>query len=123
MSQLTTTLKQLKLSGMGHTLELRLQEAGANRLSHLEFLQLILQDEINLRDQKRIELAQAEQPFPSLDGAAVKTEAGSVRIDENSVDLEREVYELGENEIRFQTTTHMAKSYFRGLKNVIREGR
>jgi flagellar basal-body rod protein FlgB len=70
-----------------------------------------------------IELAQAEQPFPSLDGAAIKTEAGSVRIDENSVDLEREVYELGENEIRFQTTTHMAKSYFRGLKNVIREGR
>ena len=66
MSQLTTTLKQLKLSGMGHTLELRLQEAGANRLTHLEFLQLILQDEINLRDQKRIELRTRSAEFTKL---------------------------------------------------------
>jgi len=50
-------------------------------------------------------------------------ESGAVRIDENGVDLEHEVYELGDNELRFQATTHMARSYFRGLKNVIREGR
>ena len=66
MSQLTTTLKQLKLSGMGTTLELRLQEAGANRLSHLEFLELILQDEINLRHQKRIELRTRSAEFTKL---------------------------------------------------------
>lgn len=70
-----------------------------------------------------IELKQAEESFPSGAGTGVTTEAGSIRIDENSVDLEREVYELGENEIRFQTTTQMAQKYFRGLKNVIREGR
>ena len=66
MSQLTTTLKQLKLSGMGTTLELRLQEAGANRLSHREFLELILQDEINLRHQKRIELRTRSAEFTKL---------------------------------------------------------
>jgi len=66
MSQLTDTLKQLKLSGMGRTLELRLQEAGANRLSHLEFLELILQDELNLRSQKRIEMRTKVADFKAL---------------------------------------------------------
>jgi DNA replication protein DnaC len=66
MIQLTTTLKQLKLSGMGHTLELRLQEAAANRLSHLEFLELIFQDEINMRNQKRIEMRTRMAEFKSL---------------------------------------------------------
>lgn len=66
MSQLTDTLKQLKLSGMGRTLELRLQEAGANRLSHLEFLELILQDELNLRSQKRIEMRTKVADFKTL---------------------------------------------------------
>jgi DNA replication protein DnaC len=66
MTQLTTTLKQLKLSGMGRTLDLRLQEAAANRLSHLEFLELIFQDEINLRDQKRIEMRTRQAEFKSL---------------------------------------------------------
>ena len=68
MSQLTTTLKQLKLSGMGHTLELRLQEAGANRLSHLEFLELILQDELLIRSerliQRRVKAAQFRELKP-----------------------------------------------------------
>jgi len=66
MTQLTTTLKQLKLSGLGRTLDLRLQEAAANRLSHLEFLELIFQDEINLRDQKRIEMRTRQAEFKSL---------------------------------------------------------
>jgi DNA replication protein DnaC len=66
MSQLTTTLKQLKLSGLGRTLDLRLQEAGANRLTHLEFLELILQDEMNLRDQKRLESRTRIAEFKSL---------------------------------------------------------
>ena len=72
-----------------------------------------------------IELKQAETSLalPSDGGGSFTVEAGSVRIDENGVDLEREVYELGENEIRYQATTQMARGYFRGLKNVIREGR
>jgi len=66
MSNLSDTLKQLKLSGMGRTLELRLQEAGANRLSHLEFLELVLADEMNMREQKRIETRKRVADFKSL---------------------------------------------------------
>jgi DNA replication protein DnaC len=66
MTQLATTLKQLKLSGMGKTLDLRIQEAGSNRLSHLEFLELILQDEINLRQQKRIDRRTRMAEFKGL---------------------------------------------------------
>ncbi len=47
-----TALKELRLSGLSQTLSARLQEAGANRLSHSEFLELILQDELNVRQQR-----------------------------------------------------------------------
>jgi len=53
MSNLENTLKQLHLSGL--TLDVRLQEAVANRLGHAEFLELICQDEINVRQQRLIE--------------------------------------------------------------------
>jgi DNA replication protein DnaC len=66
MSIPTTTLKLLKLSGMGRTLELRLQEAAASRLSHLEFLELILQDEVNLRQQKKMDLRTRAADFRTL---------------------------------------------------------
>jgi DNA replication protein DnaC len=53
------TLKQhaqsLRLSGMLSSLELRLQEAEANRLPHCQFLELILQDELNVRLQRHIQ--------------------------------------------------------------------
>ncbi len=52
MSQLQFTLRQLRLSGLNQTLDLRLQEAAASRLGHAEFLELILQDEINVRQQR-----------------------------------------------------------------------
>ena len=51
-THLHTTLKQLRLSGLSQTLEVRLQEASANRLSHGEFLELILQDEMHIRQQR-----------------------------------------------------------------------
>jgi DNA replication protein DnaC len=51
---LGTTLKQLRLSGLAQSLPVRLQEAGANRLSHGEFLELILQDELNVRQERRL---------------------------------------------------------------------
>ena len=66
MSELNTTLKQLKLSGLGRTLDLRLQEAAANRLTHRQFLELILHDEINLREQKRLQTRTRMAEFKAL---------------------------------------------------------
>jgi len=43
-------LKKLRLSGMGESLEIRLHEAASSGLSHREFLELILQDELLVRD-------------------------------------------------------------------------
>ncbi len=55
---MTNTLKQhaqnLRLSGLLSSLELRLQEAEANRLPYGEFLELVFQDEINVRNQRLI---------------------------------------------------------------------
>jgi len=51
---LLATLRKLRLSGLAETLEVRLHEAGSNSLTHGEFLELILQDELLVRDQRRI---------------------------------------------------------------------
>jgi DNA replication protein DnaC len=53
--QLKSALKRLKLSGLLSSLEVRLQEAQGNQLSHLEFLELIISDEIALREDRAIE--------------------------------------------------------------------
>lgn len=53
--QLKSALKRLKLSGLLSSLEVRLQEAQGNQLSHLEFLELIISDEISLREDRAIE--------------------------------------------------------------------
>ena len=37
---LSESLKKLRLSGMAQTLDVRLEEAMANRLNHAEFLEL-----------------------------------------------------------------------------------
>jgi DNA replication protein DnaC len=47
-------LRKLRLSGLLETLEVRLQEAQGARLTHEEFLELILQDELLVRDQRKI---------------------------------------------------------------------
>jgi DNA replication protein DnaC len=49
---LETALRELRLSGLSRTLDVRLSEASANRLSHAEFLELILQDELNVRKER-----------------------------------------------------------------------
>jgi DNA replication protein DnaC len=49
---LTQGLKRLRLSGLAQTLEVRLQEAASSRLNHEEFLELVLQDEIAVRDDR-----------------------------------------------------------------------
>jgi len=54
-SSLLQTLKQLRLSGLAQSLEVRLSEAAGNRLDHAEFLELILQDEINVRSSRLVD--------------------------------------------------------------------
>lgn len=44
-----TALKKLRLSGLSQSLEVRLHEAASHNLNHLEFLELILQDELLVR--------------------------------------------------------------------------
>jgi len=65
-SNLETTLKQLRLSGLCQTLSVRLQEAAANRLAHVEFLELIIQDEVNVRQQRQMERRTKNADFRSL---------------------------------------------------------
>ena len=63
---LETTLKQLRLSGLCQTLSVRLQEAAANRLGHAEFLELICQDELNVRQQRQMERRTQAADFRAL---------------------------------------------------------
>jgi DNA replication protein DnaC len=49
---LQNLLKQLRLSGLLSTLEVRLHEAAASQLSHRDFLELILQDELAVRNER-----------------------------------------------------------------------
>jgi len=51
---LTRHMRELRLSGMAQTMDVRLQEAAGGRLSHAEFLELIFQDEANIREERRI---------------------------------------------------------------------
>jgi DNA replication protein DnaC len=63
--QLETTLRTLRLSGMLDTLDARLGQAQAGQLGHLEFLQVLCEDEIARRDAtaitRRIRQARFEQ--------------------------------------------------------------
>ena len=52
---LSQTLKRLRLSGLASTLEARLQEAASSGLTHREFLELLLQDELLIRDERQIQ--------------------------------------------------------------------
>jgi DNA replication protein DnaC len=52
---LKAALKKLRLSGLSQSLEVRLQEAASHSLSHAEFLELILQDELLVRSSRQIE--------------------------------------------------------------------
>lgn len=52
---LRSALKKLRLSGLLEGLEIRLQEAAGHGLSHLEFLELILQDELAVRSDRQLQ--------------------------------------------------------------------
>ena len=51
--ELTPLLKQLRLSGMTESLASRNREAIEHKLSHPEFLALLVQDEVARREQKK----------------------------------------------------------------------
>jgi DNA replication protein DnaC len=63
-SALASTLRQLKLSGMLDTLDARLAQAHAGELGHLDFLQVLCQDEVSRREsaslQRRVRAARFE---------------------------------------------------------------
>jgi DNA replication protein DnaC len=49
-----STLRKLRLSGLAESLEIRLHEAATTGLGHREFLELLLQDELLIRNQRQI---------------------------------------------------------------------
>ena len=51
---LQSALKKLRLSGLAQSLDIRLQEAAGNGLSHAEFLELVLADELDVRADRRM---------------------------------------------------------------------
>ena len=67
---MTTRLKeacrQLRLSGLAASLEVRLQEASSHQLTHGQFLELLLQDELHVRAQRQLERRKKAASFRDL---------------------------------------------------------
>ena len=61
---LKDALRQLRLSGAGGTLDVRLQEARGNRLDYDEFLELLLRDELAVRGEHLVAAAAEGRPVP-----------------------------------------------------------
>ena len=53
-NRILESLQSLRLSGMAKSLDLRLQEARGHTLTHEEFLEMILQDEMHVRQERLI---------------------------------------------------------------------
>lgn len=49
---MTEKLKELRMSGMAENLDMRIQEARCNRLDFDEFLELLIDDELAMRQNK-----------------------------------------------------------------------
>lgn len=62
-NNLIQSARKLRLSGLLASLELRLSEAQSHQLPHAQFLELILQDELNVRHQRQIERHRAQAGF------------------------------------------------------------
>jgi DNA replication protein DnaC len=52
--RLQSALRKLRLSGLATSLDVRLQEAASHKLNYMEFLELILQDELLVRGERLI---------------------------------------------------------------------
>jgi len=64
--RLHSALRKLRLSGLAESLQIRLEEAAANRLTHAEFLELILQDELAVRDERQTQRRTKAAAFREL---------------------------------------------------------
>jgi DNA replication protein DnaC len=64
--RLQSQLKQLRLSGLARTLEVRCQEARGNNLTYAEFLELVFQDEVLVRQERLIGRRVAAAQFREL---------------------------------------------------------
>ena len=58
--------RQHRLSGLAASLDLRVQEATSHQLPHVQFLELLLQDELNVREQRRLERRKKAAGFRDL---------------------------------------------------------
>ncbi len=63
---LVQSARKLRLSGLLLSLEMRLQEATSHQLSHEQFLELVLQDELNVRAHRRVERRKKAAAFREL---------------------------------------------------------
>lgn len=77
-------------------------------------LNIVLTDDRSTSSRMSSMLAQREQR---------QSEDGSLRLDGNSVDMEREAYAVAETELRYQLLTDLTNRYFSNLKTAIREGK
>lgn len=64
--RLQSALRKLRLSGLAESLAVRLEEAAAGRLTHAEFLELILQDELAVRGDRQIQRRTKAAAFREL---------------------------------------------------------
>jgi len=63
---LQTALKKLRLSGLAQSLDVRLQEAAGNSLTHAEFLELLFQDELAVRADRLVQRRTKAAAFREL---------------------------------------------------------
>lgn len=66
METLVFQLKAIRLSGMAQKLNIRLHEAAANELSHLDFLKNLVTDELSIRKDRLLQRRLKQAQFPGL---------------------------------------------------------
>jgi DNA replication protein DnaC len=66
METLIYQLKAIRLSGMAQRLNVRIQEASANELSHLDFLQNLVADELSIRKDRLLQRRLKQAQLPEL---------------------------------------------------------
>ena len=144
---LTTRLKTLRLSGILESLDVRLEQARSGNLGYMEFLKLVIQDEIERREarnlEQRLKRASFEEPkamedfefaaIPGINVAAIKDLATCLFVARKEhvilygppgVGKTHLAQALGNQACRIGHTTLFLKStkMFRGLNNARADG-
>ncbi len=65
-ADLDSRLRHLRLSGMASTLPMRNQEAVRNNLAHIDFLDLLMEDELNRRRDRPLECRIKQAGLPQM---------------------------------------------------------